>query len=219
MKFRKSVVLIVLVAGFGVIFMLFLSISKAIIPYLETLGAQEVQNAAARVMKNAINTIDLDSSELVEITWDNQGKVTHIEYNAQKLNEILSECIETAETALLAVCDGERDPITYRTYYSSKIVAQIPLGMLSDNVFLQDKGPKIKISMKTLNSVKGNLNIVTKEYGLNSTLIEIDVELNISMAVIAPFHSNATEVIITVPIVLELIPGEMPNYTTTKISS
>lgn len=218
MKFRKSLILLILIGIGSVVFMAFLSISKAIIPYLETLGSQEVQNAASRVMKNAVNTIQIDSKELVEITRDDRGKITHIEYNTQKLNEILSECIETAESSLLAVCEGERDPITYRTYYSSKFIAQIPLGILSRNVFLQDKGPKINISMKTLNSVKGKLNFITKEYGLNSTLVEIDVELNVSMAVIAPFHSNATEVVITVPIVLELVQGEIPNYTTTKIS-
>ena len=218
MKIKKRGLFFIIIILVVISFMIFLSISKAIAPYLETVGAQEVQNAAARIIKNSINTIEIDPSDFVEISRDSQGQVTHIEYNTQKLNEVLSQCIETAESSLLAACEGQRDPITYQTYYSTKIIAQIPLGILSNNVFLQDKGPKINIQMKTLNSVKGNLNIVTKEYGLNSTLVEIDVELHISMAVIAPFYSRPTEVSVTVPIILELIQGIMPNYVTTQLS-
>ena len=70
MKIKKRGLFFIIILLVVISFMIFLSISKAIAPYLETVGAQEVQNAAARIIKNSINTIEIDPSDFVEISRD-----------------------------------------------------------------------------------------------------------------------------------------------------
>jgi hypothetical protein len=56
---------------------------------------------------------------------------------------------------------------------------------------------------------------VTKEietFGINSALIEVDIHGSLDIHVVIPFASKTSTVSTNIPIVMHVIPGEVPEF-------
>ena len=216
-KIKISIIVIIL-SLFFCVFKAFMAMNDVIMPLVESIGQTEAQNAATNVVKKAIGTIDIDSSELYEYNYDQNNEIVGINYNTSELNKILSDCLIAAELSLQAASRGVKDPNTHILYYEQGIIYSMSLGNFTNIALLSDLGPKINIYMKVVHTLFGEIVTTTKPYGINSTLMTIEVVINTDMLVVSPFIMKQTPFECRIPLVIQIIQGNIPEMMLQKIA-
>ena len=92
------------------------------------------------------------------------------------------------------------------------IVARIPIGSLTNNIFLQDRGPSFSIKYKTLSLTSSNIDKKIKNYGINHLAISIDLKVTIVLQILVPLYHEHFKENYTIPLVYEVIEGEVPSW-------
>ena len=92
------------------------------------------------------------------------------------------------------------------------IVARIPIGSLTNNIFLQDRGPSFSIKYKTLSLTSSNIDKKIKNYGINHLAISIDLNVTIVLQILVPLYHEHFKENYTIPLVYEVIEGEVPSW-------
>ncbi len=215
---RRCTVLIIIFVLFGSFFAILFEMNKVIMPIVKAVGETEARNAATNVVKKAVSTVDIDSSELYEYDYDPNGKIVGINYNTLELNRILADCLNVAEMSLHAASQGVKDPNTHVVYYEQGIIYTLSLGNFINIAMLSDYGPKINIYMKVIHTLFGEIVTTTTPYGVNCTLMTIEIVIKTDMLVMSPFIMNQTPFECRIPLVIQIIQGEIPNMMLSGIS-
>ena len=119
---RRWLVLLVVIAVLGWLGNRTLSQINALLkPHVEKVAASEVRNAASAVIKRAVDSLQLETEDLIRIERDAQGNITDIIYDTQQMNELMSRSLDAAQESLNAAAEGETDPHTHLVYYLSLI--------------------------------------------------------------------------------------------------
>lgn len=136
------------------------------------------------------------------------------------INDIASNYINNLEETLLKLEEGtfqQKDNSPYskkllKINQQKGIVAYIPVGSLTNNIFLQDRGPSFSIKYKTLSLTSSNINKKIKNYGINHLAISIDLNITIILQVLVPLYHEHFKENYTIPLVYEVIEGEVPSW-------
>ena len=96
-------------------------------------------------------------------------------------------------------------------YLNNKIY-YIPLGMIYNTPILNNLGPKIPYKIEMINSINNDTKINIKEYGINSSMIELVVNINVKIKVVMPFKSKVIDVNKSVILDSKIVQGKVPDY-------
>ena len=96
----------------------------------------------------------------------------------------------------------------------NQILYELPMGTLTQNVWFMNIGPKIPIRMRLLQAVQGEIKSELIEYGLNNALLKIHVILSVEVEVLAPYHLEELVIQSEIPLVIDVIEGEVPSLMT-----
>ncbi len=213
----KYIVFLAIVFLIAVPTFLIYSINEQIRPQIASIAKVEASNAATNVILHAVQSLKLDTNDLVYNTYDENGKVIGINYNTMKLNTILSEGLDASERSLTAMSNGEMDPNTHILYYDRGIIYSVPFGYFTGIALFSEFGPKIDVRLKVLHTNHGEIQVTTSPYGINNTLVEIDLVITTQMTVITPFLVNTVPIDCRIPLVIQITQGEIPNVIFEKI--
>lgn len=214
-KSHKNLWLIVIIVLL-VIFLIkkYINVKPLIINYSE----MEANKLATLIINTAIIEENLDS-QIEEIYKVENGNITSIDYDTNKLNEILTRLTLKVQNCFGAIENNKIDEIGYKilqkyNYQNLKkgSIIYIPLGYLTGSSFLANYGPKIPIKIHLIGDVRTDIKTELKNYGLNNTLLKIYIHVEVVTQSIIPLVSNIQTTIVEYPIVLKVIQGEIPNY-------
>ena len=184
----------------------------------------EVSKISKTVINESVNkTIsdNVDISELFHIEKDNAGNIQMIDFNSQVVNEMLDVVNENVkkyfielENGKSSIVDVRNNLITNTAIVSSKqgIIFEIPIGMLSNNAFLSNVGPKIPVKVSLSGEMESNIKTEIEEYGINNSVLKIIINVTVSEQIILPLVSKKITVDNDVPIAIKMIQGQIPNY-------
>ncbi len=158
--------------------------------------------------------------KLIAVERDNQGKITTIDFNPEVVNGISSSTTASIEQYLRLAEKGDmaklglddNTQLTLKQKEGNGAVFAIPLGQITNNALIGNLGPKIPVSFTTIGDVHTNIKRDVKPYGINNVMVDIALEVNVTMQVIIPFQSKETIVTTDVPIAMRVIQGEVPTY-------
>ncbi len=88
---------------------------------------------------------------------------------------------------------------------------KVPLGMLTGNSLLADKGPNLTLALLPLGSVSVNIHDEFSAAGINQTRHSIMLDIVVDMGILLPFQSTFTQITDTLPIVESVIVGPIPE--------
>ena len=98
-------------------------------------------------------------------------------------------------------------------YISNKdSIYYVPIGVIHDNPVLVNIGPKIPFKLDFLGSVDNKTITNIKEYGINSSMVEVFINLNLKVQIILPFRSETFNVSKNILLDSKIIQGKIPNY-------
>lgn len=163
---------------------------------------------AIEIMDSALNkTVNKDilneikNSDFYIISKNKDGDIETIDYNSYLVNNLLNKM----STNLYNIVKQEERSSKDASFY-------IPLGAISKNPLLVDKGPKIPVRMHAIGSVISNINTKVKDFGINNSLIEMSVHVEVTEKVILPVISDEIKISNDIPLAYKIIKGKIPNY-------
>lgn len=175
----------------------------------------EVKNETIKIINSVVNEEISNISnldEMIYITKNSSDDIQMIDFNSSYVNNILN----TTTNKLLSKLDDIGNNIfcdncnIYK--YNDGIIYEVPLGLISNNIFISNLGPKIPLKLSIVGDIFSNINTVVKEYGINNALVEVSISISVNEKVVIPFLSESINIKTSIPISIKLIQGNIPIY-------
>lgn len=153
------------------------------------------QQYIERIIKEEINGLDK------ELFYENVGEngLVYASFDVNKANIILSNVISSLNKSVQEFnddCSFEVSiPFSYFFMASSYILPDL----------------KVDVNCSSLLYYEAKLVSDVLEYGINSSLVSLNILININYQVMVPFMYNDISNVIEIPLVLEVINGEVPE--------
>lgn len=211
-KYRKQKLILLAVAvvlGMGCFVRLF---NASVEPQLQAIAKQHTGFAINNIVKEVLADIEYDTESLYKINHGNDGEITSIAYDSHQLNQLLYSSLNTIDESLLAAQDGKKDPTTKDVFYEDGVIYEVPVGYFSHIFFLYNKGPSMRVHMRMLNDVTGEIKTECEPYGVNNTMIKISLVVKIDAQVITFLSTSELKTSCEIPLVVQIVNGKVPNY-------
>ena len=199
----KNKILFIIILNIILSFILINFYSKKLSPLLLKLGVIEGKKKGIEIISNNIYddiSSYLDTNELFIVEKDNNGNIEMIDYNTKVVNNILSIA-------------SKRVINNYDKFFinSNGIIKNIPIGVVTGNIFFSNLGPKIPVKIRLDGNVLTSIKTKVKEYGINSALIDIYVRIEVNFDIIVPFYSKKIKVYNDVPVSMKVVKGNVSS--------
>ena len=190
-------------------------ISKSIYSYAES----ETKRLITTIINTSISkqNLNYDESDLYEIIKNDNNEIQLINFNTPKVTNLLNqittliedniESINTNQEILNNISENHKI-----TRAKDGLIYELPIGMVTGNIFLSNLGTKIPLKLQIIGDVISEIDSTVTEYGLNNALIKIEIKITINTRIIAPFTTKEMTLTNKVPLSLKVIQGTVPNY-------
>lgn len=224
LKKISNIFFYIIIIGFISSILLISYFSKKIQPSLTKYAVSETKRITTLIINNSIDNNSskvIDYESILEIERDNNNEIKMIDFNTNKVNEILENInnqiqynIKQVELGNLDNLDDYMKGVSEIDYEKIEdgIVYYIPFGNISGNILTNNLGPKIPIKFGMSGDVVSSIKSDIKEYGINNAMIEVDVLVTVTMIINMPFVSKSVKVDSSIPITMKIIQGTIPDY-------
>ena len=205
---KKSIfiLLLTLVLLFTILLLYFYSnkISPLLIKYSKVESKRIAIDIISKGVSDDVVKV-LSEDNIFNIDKDTNGNIELIDYNTKVVNKILS--ITSKRVAA---------NFTELSTKKNGVIMSVPIGVVTDNIFLENLGPKVPIKLVLNGNVLTSLKTNVKEYGINSALIEVSVKIEANIDLVVPFKSSEIKVINEVPISIKVVKGNVSSILNTE---
>lgn len=214
-KKHKKLKKIVIIAIISIILATFILkyVNKEISPKLINYASLEIKKLSNLIITESINEEEfekLNVDDIYKITKNNNNEILTVDINTVILNKMIKKTTENIQERLKKLEKGEVDENNQEN--KNGVVLKIPLGEIYNNFLLADLGPKIPVKLKIIGNIETKINTNVKNYGINSSLIELSLDITVKEKVILPISTNEIRVNQTFPLTIKMIEGKIPNY-------
>jgi len=205
-RFRRNVRIPFRVVLLGVVIALCATLTYAVSqlqPVLSRLAVARVSNAVNRIVTHAVNDAvesgDIRYEQLISFEKDNAGHIAAVHSNMAACNRLQSEILDRILTRIEEV--PARD-------------LSIPVGTLLGSPLLAGRGPRLSVRMEYAGSSSAHFGNTFTSAGINQTRHEIVLYIDVSVAILLPGFTTATNVSNAVTVAETVIIGSVPeSYT------
>lgn len=206
------------------LFLIFNFFNKKALPVFMDYANSQVRKFSYLIINRAISkqiADDLNVEDIFIITKDSNNEIRTIDFDPIIVNKTLNKIVNTIQLNLKYLEEGKLDLIELpdnvlidydKEKLSKGIIYEIPSGVIFNNSFLANIGPKIPVKLSLVGDVISNVNTKVTNYGINNALIEVSVYIQIEAKVILPFITDTIMVETDIPVAMKLIQGVVPDY-------
>lgn len=169
-------------------------------PILEQMATTRVHNSVNRVVAQAVEEAvasgDIRYEALVTLEKDHDGRVTVVRSNMAAFNRLQAHILELILERI--------DQISTREL-------SIPAGSLTGSALLAGRGPRISVRMESVGSSAARFENEFMSAGINQTRHQIVLHVNVSVSILLPGFTTATQVANEVTVAETIIVGAVPD--------
>lgn len=151
-------------------------------------------------------------NDVLIINKNNNDEIVSIDFNNKIVNEKLYLLSDNILENISYLENGNIDKLNIKYFKSDDLIYYIPIGIIYNIPVLTDIGPKIPFKVSILGSVKTDIDTKVKEYGINNSLIEILINIDLNIQIILPFISENINIFKSIPVSSKIIQGKVPTY-------
>ena len=188
-------------------------LNKKVLPIYLNYAEAEMKRLVTTIINKSITkevTEELAVDELFIIRKEENSNVTMVDFDPVIVNRVVSLIADVVYDNLKLV--SKKDQKTLEKYNVDATVFYIPSGIIFNSAMLNNLGPKIPVNLEIISSVNLNLKTEITEYGINNSLVEVYIRVDVSVKMILPMAANNMQVTVMVPLAVKLIQGEVPKY-------
>ena len=204
-------------------FMFIIHYSNRANPILISYAEAEVKKLTILVINRAVTKelSIMDTSLLFDIKYNEKGEIQLIDFNTKNTTKILSTMTSLVELNLRAIEEGKIDMLELPENSLSSfdmnllekgIIMEIPLGVMSNASLLRNIGPKVPVKLSLVGDVVTGLSVDVKEYGINSALLTVNIDVSVNTSIVMPINSSNLSIDTSIPIAIKVIQGKIPDY-------
>ena len=219
----STIMLYILIIALFLSSWLLYEFSQKIEPELTKYAISEVKRISTLVINDSINKdmTNIDLTNIFDVEKNSNNEIVTLDLNTNNVNKILNSVNKTIQSNLKKIESGKiNDLDNYFKDFSDidyeeikeGIVYYIPTGNFSGNILTNNIGPKIPIKFSMTGDVISTIESSIKEYGINNAMIEVRIKVKVTMQINMPFVSKEITVKTSVPIVMKIIQGTIPDY-------
>lgn len=183
------------VLGIGLFFYGVSNLNPIMISMAEARGRQLAVEAINKAVREVMQS-GIGYKDLVQVTQDNQGRVTMIQANTLLMNDIASRAALQVQRNLQAL--GNEG-------------VELPLGSALGIGLFSGSGPRIRVNVVPVGSVATRFSTAFESAGINQTRHQISLMTNTQVRIVIPTGANTVQVEASVPVAESIIVGEVPQ--------
>ena len=148
--------------------------------------------------------------ELLKITKNKDNEIIALDYDLNKTYSLLNEFVSKVNNNVQHFDEFKNFDSNFKTEKKSLIVSY-PFGIYSDNLFVNNLGPRIPVKVNLINNLSTNIKTKVSDYGINSLLLEMYIVVELKHEILA---SKIYEVQSSYELLIssKIIQGSIPNY-------
>ena len=197
---RRALARLLLFVGMTLVLATAVYATAQLRPLLESMATTRVSNTVNRIVFEAVNEAiesgEITYDQLISFEKDNDGKITAVHSNMAACNRLQVEIL---------------DIILARIDQVSARELSIPVGSLTGSALLAGRGPRIKVRMESVGSSSARFENEFSSAGINQTNHRIVLHIDVSVAILLPGFTTATEVSNAVTVAETVIVGTVPD--------
>ncbi|MGM8215324.1 sporulation protein YunB [Bacillaceae bacterium W0354] len=200
-------------------------IEPTLIDIAETKTAQFAREAINEAVSKRI-VEDLEFDDLVQLEQDEEGNLVSVGWNAVVVNRVLRNStfrvqnylkrLERGEVQLGETLDFDLDEdeevINEDEVVENEAIVRIPIGQATGNTLLANLGPRVPVHFTVIGDVQSDFITEMEEYGINSALVKLSIEIQANVQIVIPFATSTKEVVTSIPIDIRTISGKVPEF-------
>ena len=207
LKKRKSYlskILVILLFPFLLMIAFFIILQrpiKYVSDFFLNYALMEAEKQISTIINESSSTEEfkkISYDELYYVTRNSNNEIEMIDYNIASVNEFL-------DVITFKIQDKLKEK-------ENKKILDIPFGIIMNNPFFNNLGPNIPVKLKFVSSVLTSVNTKLTDYGINNSLVEICVDIEVRAVVILPIVSKEIVVTNQVPVSYKVITGQIPDF-------
>lgn len=228
-KNKLTLLFFILTFSFFVSFFSVIHISEKLTPILLELATMKLNKYSTTIVNKAVSQVLDDKIEidsLFEVVKNKNDEIQMIDFDSAKVNHALNiattvvqnniKVLESGDVPSVVDDELEHDEINN---LAKGIVVEVPIGSALGITFLANLGPMIPIRFQYIGDVNSNIETKVTPYGLNNALMEISIRLEMTAQIYLPFQTEVKTIECTIPLVIKMINGSVPNYYSGRITT
>ncbi len=210
---KKDTILIVAFLVLLIVSLIFKYINTKIVPPLEVYAENEVKKISSLIISDAVESISFSEEETMSFfnTLTNKSdEVISVDFNTAKINKSLVKLNKAVYKDLKSFENG-RYKLEDTEIETEDLIYKIPLGYITGNYTLSNIGPKVPLKAKVIGGVVSNIKTEVSSYGINNSLLKVYIDVTVNMRFMLPLISKDVLVNNSIPLVVKIIQGKIPN--------
>jgi len=213
---KNQVLFIVLIIFFLVCFFLYyfsITWSRGII----NISKLKVNELTTNIVNDAVfeyKKSNQNLNELIKTSVNSKNEIISVDVDMEKGYVVLEEVVKEIRGNIkkFQYSDYEYYNMESLSYINNGVVIAIPMGAITGQNLIVNLGPKIPVKISLLENVKGSIRTEVKDYGINNSLLnvylKIEIEQNIEMPSATDSFFNTYEMLLS----SKLIHGIVPSF-------
>ncbi|GGJ89937.1 sporulation protein YunB [Lentibacillus kapialis] len=222
----QHIVVITMIVFALMVFLSIMIIDKGIKPTLMDIAQTKTTEFATRGINTAVRFAEnYNYDDLLNITYDNEGKVATYNWNSSVVSEINRVATDRVEEYFRYMNSGEPpdyenslfepeefEDTTENLPEKDPTVVEIPLGQATGNTILANLGPKIPVNFEIVGNVRTNIVRDDEPLGLNGSWVSLYVEVEADVQIVVPFSTETKTVATEIYIDGGALMGDVPDF-------
>lgn len=215
--YKKDRVVIVSCLIFFFICIFLTLFSKFVSPGIVNISKLKVNEVTTNIVNNAVlnykkNNINLN--DLIITKNNSKEEIIAVDINMDKAYIVLEDIMKEIRENIKKFQKGQYQ---YYNMESLKIVNNglviaIPLGAMAGKNLVVNLGPRIPVKLSLLENVKINLRTEVKQYGINNSLINLYIKVNIEQNIEMPSEAKSFFYNYEMLLSSKLVYGVVPDF-------
>lgn len=179
--------------------LIFLVFESSLKPTIREIAEAKARWAATEAVNEAIRqkiSKSVDYRELILVHKDTQGRIVLMQPNIVRINQLASDTTLTIQDTLKELVDDQ--------FY-------IPIGQVLGSQLLANYGPRIRVSIYPVGTVRTNVFDRFEEAGINQTRHCLYLDIQSQVKVVVPLITSNVKVTTQVPVTDTVIVGQVPE--------
>ncbi len=211
LKYKKLLYVILIIIVF-LYYLLFLG--KLYLKRLDNFISHNNNLIINKEVANYIKDNNLgDIPSLYVIKYNEKGEIISSSLDSRKINEYIGKSIKKLSSSI-----DNKIYISYIEKYfktlkiNNRKYILVPFGIVTNNPFLYNFGPKIVLSYDLITSLLFNVEVNIKNYGLNNVIVETYLTVKIEQTILKPVVNKVTTYNNKFLLSTDIVYGKVSDY-------
>ena len=177
-------------------------------------SSNKITNIINEIINESINNkiYRYKYNDIIKIDGQDNENITSIDFDNEIVNSMLYMVSDEILGKIKLLESNNYNNLNLKYISSNDKVYYVPYGVIYGSSILSNLGPKIPFKISLVGSTNNETKINIDEYGINSSKVEVVLNINFKMMVLLPFKSK--EIVINKTIILysKIIQGKVPDY-------